>query len=144
MEEQTRQIRFLIVIAAVICAVMIGYNAFYVPDAPLSEPTVTADLPSVSSTTEEYIPSSVAAKSSAGRAAVSSRAGSKTAGKVNINTATAQELSEKLKGVGESLAERIVAYREKHGRFQSVEEIKNVSGIGSKKYESIRNSIVVE
>ncbi len=140
MEEQTRQVRFLIVIAAVICAVIIGYNAFYVPDAPLSEPTVAADLPSAASFSEEYVPASVPPKSSASEPHASSRA---AAGKVDINTATAQELSEKLDGIGDGLGERIVSYREKHGPFRSIEAIKNVSGIGDKKYEAIRNSITV-
>ena len=140
MEEQTRQIRFLIVIAAVICAVIIGYNAFYVPDAPLSEPTVAADLPSASSASEAYTPSSVPPKSSALRTDASRQT---VSGKVNINTATAQEISEKLDGIGDSLAARVVTYREKHGPFRSIEAIKNVSGIGDKKYEAIRNFITV-
>ena len=140
MDEQTRQIRFLIVIAAVICAVIIGYNAFYVPDAPLSEPTVEADLPSAASFSEEYAPASVPPKSFASATFTSSLA---AAGKVDINKATAQEISDKLNGIGDGLAKRIVSYREKHGPFRSTEEIKNVSGIGDKKYEAIRNSITV-
>lgn len=140
MDEQKRQVRFLVVIAAVLCAVIIGYNAFYVPDAPLSEPTVAADLPSVSSAAEAYSPSSIQPESGASKPAASAQA---AAGKVNINTATAQELSVKLSGIGGGLAQRIVSYREKHGPFRSVEAIKNVSGIGDKKFESIRNSITV-
>ncbi len=138
MDEQNRQVRFLIAAAAVICAVIIGYNAFYVPDAPLSEPVVKADLLSASSG-EAYAPSSVPTASSAPKPAVSAQA----AGKVNINTATAQELSEKLSGIGGGLAERIVAYRGKHGPFRSIEEVRNVSGIGEKKFEKIRGSITV-
>lgn len=140
MEEQTRQVRFLIVIAAVICAVIIGYNAFYVPDAPLSEPTVEADSPSAVSSSEEYTPASVPPKSFASALFVSSRA---VVGKVDINKATAHEISDRLDGVGDGLAKRIVSYREKHGPFRSIEAIKNVSGIGEKKYEAIRNSITV-
>lgn len=143
MEEQTRQIRFLIVIAAVICAVIIGYNAFYVPDAPLSEPTVAADLPPAFSGSEAYIPSSVPPKSSGLRSAASVQAAKHMSGKININTATSQELSEELNGIGNSLAQRIVSYREKHGPFRSIEGIKNVEGIGDKKYEAIRNSITI-
>lgn len=143
MDEQSRQIRYLVVIAAVICAVMIGYNAFYVPDAPLLEPSVTADA----SASEEYTPSPVTSKGfsvSSGSSRLSSKTTSKKAGKVNINTATAQELSDGLNGVGEGLAERIVAYRKQHGAFQSIEQIKNVSGIGDKKYEAICSSITVQ
>ncbi len=83
---------------------------------------------------------SIQPESGASKPAASAQA---AAGKVNINTATAQELSVKLSGIGDGLAQRIVSYREKHGPFRSVEAIKNVSGIGDKKFESIRNSITV-
>lgn len=133
MEEQNRQIRVLIVVAAVIAAVMIGYNAFYVPDAPLSEPTVQTDLTPVSSAVEQ----ADASRSTAASAL------SSVSGKVNINTATAAELSEKLNGIGNGLAQRIVAYREKNGPFRSAEALKNVPGIGDKKYDEIQSSITV-
>lgn len=139
MEEQTRQVRVLIAVAALLCAVIAGYNAFYVPDAPLSEPTVTADLPPASA--EAYTPSAVA---SASQTRSASRPGSASRrGAVNINTATAQELSERLDGIGDALAERIVAYREANGPFRSVEALKSVSGIGEKKFEAIRGSVTV-
>ena len=135
MEEQTRQVRILIVIAAVLCAVVVGYNAFYVPDAPLSEPTVTADLPSASSP-EQYVPSSVPSGSplpGASQAVSAARTASVSPqGKVNINTATARELSDRLDGIGDTIAARIVAYREKNDPFRSVEALKNVPGIGDK------------
>src|SRR5438477_3436788 len=51
--------------------------------------------------------------------------------KVNINTATAQQLTV-LPGVGEKLAARIVEYRQKSGGFKSVAELMNVQGIGEK------------
>ena len=62
--------------------------------------------------------------------------------KVNINTATKEELMT-LDGVGEATAEKIIAYRQEHGSFSSIEEIKEVSGIGDKKYEAIKESITV-
>ena len=62
--------------------------------------------------------------------------------KVNINTATKEELMS-LDGVGEATAEKIIAYRQEHGSFSSIEEIKEVSGIGDKKYEAIKESITV-
>jgi comEA protein len=52
-------------------------------------------------------------------------------GKVNINTATAQQLTV-LPGVGEKLAQRIVDYRQKAGGFKNVSELMNVQGIGEK------------
>ncbi len=48
---------------------------------------------------------------------------------VNINTATAEQL-QNLQGIGKVKAERIVKYRQEHGNFQSVEELKEVKGIG--------------
>ena len=50
---------------------------------------------------------------------------------LNINTATKEEFV-KIKGIGAKKAERIIAYREKPGKFNSIEELKNVKGIGSK------------
>ncbi len=63
-------------------------------------------------------------------------------GKVNINLAAREEL-EKLPGIGPTLAERIVAYRESKGGFKSVEELKKVSGIGEKKFMEIRDLVEV-
>ena len=61
---------------------------------------------------------------------------------ININTATAAELTS-LPGIGEAKAKKIVAYREANGNFGSVEEIKNVSGIGDATFENIKNYITV-
>ncbi len=63
-------------------------------------------------------------------------------GKININTATAEEL-QTLTGIGESKAASIVSYRETNGNFSSIEDIKNVSGIGDSLYEQIKNNIKV-
>ncbi len=62
--------------------------------------------------------------------------------KINVNTATAAEL-EQLPGIGPVLAQRIVEYREAHGPFQSIEDIKKVSGIGEAKFEQIKDLITV-
>ena len=62
---------------------------------------------------------------------------------VNINKASESEL-ETLPGIGASLAGRIVEYRNQNGRFDSVEDIKNVSGIGESKFNSIREFISVK
>lgn len=61
---------------------------------------------------------------------------------VNINTASAQELDE-LPGIGTVLAERMIAYREEHGPFQSTEELMEISGIGEAKYADIVALITV-
>ena len=57
--------------------------------------------------------------------------------KVSINTATLNELM-KIKGIGETRAKAIIEYREKNGNFNSIEEIKNVKGIGNSIYEKIK------
>lgn len=63
-------------------------------------------------------------------------------GRVNINQATVEEL-ETLTGIGPSMAQKIVDYREEHGLFSSVEDIQQVSGIGSAKYEKMKEEITV-
>lgn len=62
--------------------------------------------------------------------------------KININTATQSEF-ETLTGIGPSMAAKIVDYRKQNGKFKTVEDIKNVPGIGSSKYESIKDEICV-
>lgn len=66
-----------------------------------------------------------------------------SANKLNINTATAKEL-ERLPGIGEALAERIVTYRAEHGPFKSVRDLQKVDGIGEGKLGEIIEIICVE
>lgn len=61
---------------------------------------------------------------------------------ININTATAEELTA-LPGIGQSLAQRITDYRRKHNGFSSIEELLNVSGIGEKRFDAIRDYITI-
>ena len=63
--------------------------------------------------------------------------------KININIATAAELQQ-IAGIGKSIADLIVKYREEHGPFKSAEDIKSVKGIGAKKFEAIKDRITVE
>ena len=62
--------------------------------------------------------------------------------KININTATEEEL-ESLKGIGPATAKNIISYREEYGGFSSIEEIKNVKRIGDKIFEKIKGDICV-
>ena len=62
---------------------------------------------------------------------------------VNINTATEEELIE-VEGIGPALARRIIAYREEHGAFESIEELMEVSGIGEAKLAELEGWITVE
>ena len=61
---------------------------------------------------------------------------------ININNATQTEL-ETLPGIGPSIALKIILYREENGNFSSIEEIKNVSGIGENKFENIKQLICI-
>ena len=61
---------------------------------------------------------------------------------ININTATQTEL-ELLPGIGPSTASKIIKYREENGEFKTIDDIKNVSGIGDAKFESIKDQITV-
>ena len=60
---------------------------------------------------------------------------------VDINTANAQELAEVLEGVGPAKSEAIVAYREKNGDFEHIDELVNVRGIGLRTVDQNRERI---
>lgn len=62
--------------------------------------------------------------------------------KININTASKEELI-MLDGIGDVLAERIIEYREENGSFSSIEEIQNVKGIGTLRFNTIKDYITV-
>ena len=66
----------------------------------------------------------------------------KDSSKININTATLEEL-DKLPGVGEATANKIISHREENGQFKNIEDIKNVNGIGDKKFEKMKELICV-
>ena len=67
----------------------------------------------------------------------------KNVGKININSAKIEEFK-KIPGVGESIAERIIEYRETNGGFSSISEIMNVSGIGQKKFDAMKDYICIK
>ena len=62
--------------------------------------------------------------------------------KVNINSADVNKLQE-IEGIGPSMANRIIEYRKTNGRFKKLDDLKNVSGIGEKRFESMKNSITI-
>lgn len=63
--------------------------------------------------------------------------------KININNADIKTL-ENLPGIGESTARKIIDYREKNGKYNSIEELQKVNGIGKNKYEKIKDLIVIK
>lgn len=117
MDRNGRQLRVLISISILCCALLIGFNLFFV-----KEPAETIILTDAAGPAE----------------------GTDTAAeKININTATADELTA-LDGIGDTLAARIIAYREAVGGFSSPSEIMNVLGIGESTFAGIRDQIEVE
>jgi comEA protein len=127
--------RVLITIALLLCSSIIFYNVFFKPE--VSVPAVVY----IDKDTHEY-------KSSENQDNSQDKEleeiDDESEEKVNINSADASEFVEKLKGIGPSIAQRIIEYRESNGPFQDISEIKNVKGIGDKKFEKIENSICVE
>lgn len=62
--------------------------------------------------------------------------------KININTASLEDL-DKLSGVGPATAQKIIDYRSQNGGFKSIEEVKEVSGIGDVKYSQMKDDISI-
>lgn len=75
-------------------------------------------------------------------AATEGAASAPGAGLVNINRASEDELVS-LPGIGESIAARIVSDRQANGPYQTIEDLKRVSGVGDKKFEAIRDLICI-
>jgi competence protein ComEA len=75
--------------------------------------------------------------------AITSTGDSKSPSRININTASADEL-EKLPGIGKGLAERIIEHREKFGPFRRPEHLIIVRGISDKRFRALQDLITVE
>ncbi|WP_270448167.1 helix-hairpin-helix domain-containing protein [Lactobacillus delbrueckii] len=72
----------------------------------------------------------------------SSTSGAASGDLINLNTATASDL-QKLNGIGEKKAEQIIAYRQEKGSFKSIDELKEVSGIGDKTFAAIKDQLTI-
>lgn len=64
-------------------------------------------------------------------------------GRLNLNTATKEDLM-MLPGIGEAFAERIILYRQDHGAFRRIEDLRKVKGIGGRKFRTIKPYITVK
>jgi len=100
-----------------------------------------ADVPSASGAGES---SDVVNTSPPGGSTVQEAPGSPrdSDGRININQASRSELMD-LPGIGSVLSERIVDYRRLNGPFTTIDDLRNVSGIGEKRFETIRDRVTV-
>lgn len=129
----------LTVIAAITCGFIVNRPPDSVPEIEILEiidaredntsAAVTEGAPEVSAAEEQTVP------------AQTSKAESRADRLININTASAEQLTE-LNGIGEKTAAAIVEYRE-ITPFERIEDIMNVNGIGEKKFENIKDLICV-
>lgn len=109
----------------------------------LAQPLVDGQKVHVPYVGEEVRPDVQAAEALDGSAdAGATDTGTADASRVNVNTATAEEL-QRLPGVGEATAASIVDDRERNGPFSSAEDLMRVSGIGEKKFDKMRGMIDV-
>ena len=73
-------------------------------------------------------------------AGVGDGAGGAPAGPISLNTATPDQLDE-LDGVGPATAQKILEWRKEHGGFRSVDDLKQISGIGPKRFEALKDKV---
>lgn len=91
----------------------------------------------------EVIVPSAEQEQEAVEAGESAQAGAAAGGKINLNTATLEQLDQ-LSGIGSMRAQAILDYRKKHGRFLSVDDLINVPGFGVKLVDRIRDEVTVQ
>ncbi len=92
---------------------------------------------------EELLAQGISLTAASSANAVHNQPERKEDGKVNLNLAGKEDLMT-LTGIGETRAEAILQYREKHGKFKSVDELMQVEGIKQKTYEKIKDCITVQ
>ena len=129
------QIAVLILTAAVM---LIGLIAYIILESPIG-------LPSAAQRSDVLILKNSSVQSERQLTSSGSNSSAVVSGgeqKTNINTASAEQLME-IDGVGETLSARIIAYRKVHGAFTDIAQLKNIKGIGEKKFEEMKEYITV-
>ena len=116
--------KILISIGMIMFAMLIGYNAFFAPQMP----SVVQNSGDIIADKHKEDSNQKASKNY----------------KINLNTASEEELIENLDGIGSAMAKRIIEYRETNGGFYSIEELMNIKGIGEKRFEKLKNSVTVK
>lgn len=151
-----KQEQILSVIALVLLAGIILYHVLSSPlryevsveqkvttETVVAETTVSSSVQSSESSGAINAPPSVTqAQSSAPTASANALPGIDATGKVNLNTATLEDLKT-LKGIGDSKAQAILDDRNENGPFSSIEDLTRVSGIGQKTFENLKDHITV-
>ena len=121
MEQERKALAILLDAALLLALVLVGYNAFLAPGF-FGQPGIRYLETAKPAVTASYPDAE---------------------GKVNLNTATAEEL-ETLPGIGPARAADIVAYRESIGGFASIEEIMEINGIGEAAFAAIRDRVYLD
>jgi competence protein ComEA len=107
-------------------------------------PAPTAELGAVNLAARVSDGQQIVVPARAGRAAGGANAGGATqagsGGQIGLNTATAEQLDE-LEGIGPATAEKILEWRKQHGGFSSVDDLKQVTGIGPKRFEALKDKV---
>lgn len=134
--------RVLTAIVIVMCAFIVGYNVFYNPALEVVEFNATDKYTKteVNENKQDSYGNEFSVTSS--NKDLSDSEDIKYP--ININTATVEELSEGLDGIGEAMATRIVNYRDEIGGFSDINQLLDVQGIGEKKFDNIKNYVTVE
>lgn len=99
--------------------------------------------PVTSTTTPAATPADAAdSTTDAGATEMASSATADSGQQINLNTADKTKLQE-LSGIGDKKADQIIAYRQAHGQFKNIEELKEVPGFGEKTFANLKSSICV-